>query len=369
VAERQDSAENRTEEATPRRRAKAREEGRIARSTELAAAAILLGGTAVLATFGGSALGDATFGFFRRGPSWLLIRPDYGNAVSLLREVGLQALLALLPFLGGLAVVALGVGLAQTRGLASWKPLRPDLSRLSPAAGFRRILGAEAGLNLVKSALKLVTLGFVTYLVLRRSWPRFGDLADAAPFRVFDVLRGASLELAATVGLTFLAMGLLDFVVQRFRYERGLRMTRYEVLREFKEQEGDPQIKARIRQIARQRARQRMLSQVARADVVVTNPTHLAVALKYDPLASAAPVVLAMGERKLAERIKLLALRAGVPLVENRPLARALLKTGKVGAPIPAALYVAVAEILAYVYRRRGRMPSAVARAAERSVR
>jgi flagellar biosynthetic protein FlhB len=236
-------------------------------------------------------------------------------------------------------------------------------------AGFRRIVGAEAGLNLIKSLVKLAALGLVTVLVLRRAWPRFGDLADAAPLRVLEVLRGASLELALTVGLAFLAMGLLDFLVQRIRYERSLRMTRYEVLQEFKEQEGDPQIKARIRQIARQRARQRMLSHVARADVVVTNPTHLAVALKYDPLASAAPVVLAMGERKLAERIKLLALRAGVPLVENRPLARALLQTAKVGAPIPPALYVAVAEILAYVYRRRGRMPAAVARAADRSAR
>jgi flagellar biosynthetic protein FlhB len=143
-------------------------------------------------------------------------------------------------------------------------------------------------------------------------------------------------------------------------------MSRQEVVQEYREQEGDPHVKARIRQIARQRARQRMLTSVAKADVVITNPTHIAIALRYDAAVSPAPIVVAMGERKLAERIKLLAKQAGVPLVENKPLARALLATCTVGAPIPPTMYVAVAEILAFVYKMRGRIPGALkTRAAE----
>jgi flagellar biosynthetic protein FlhB len=171
-------------------------------------------------------------------------------------------------------------------------------------------------------------------------------------------------RLALTVGLAFLVLGAFDYLVQFHRTEKQLKMSRHEVTQEYKEQEGDPLIKARVRQIARQRARRRMLTQVATADVVITNPTHIAVALKYDVNQAGAPVVVAMGERKLAERIKAIAGKSGVPIIENKPLARALRAACTVGAPIPPAFFIAVAEILAYVYRIRQRMPDAVAAAA-----
>jgi flagellar biosynthetic protein FlhB len=353
-----ETSENKTEDPTPRRRQKAREEGRVARSHELAAAALLLAGTTLLASTGGGRIGGELLRLFRVGPGWLTTEePSVLSAVSLIRTVVAQAFMALLPFAVGLAVVALAVGLVQTRGNATWQPLKPDPSRLNPIAGFRRILGADAALNLVKSILKLATLGVVTYLVLRAAWPHFIELGDASASEVAGALSRATIRLALTVSVAFLALGALDWAVQFFRLEKQLRMSRQEVIQEHREQEGDPQIKARIRQIARQRARQRMLAAVARADVVITNPTHIAVALRYDPAISAAPIVVAMGERKLAERIKLLARQAGVPTVENKPLARALLGTCKVGLPIPPLMYVAVAEILAFVYRTRGRMP------------
>ena len=148
---------------------------------------------------------------------------------------------------------------------------------------------------------------------------------------------------------------LADYAFEVYRYEKSLRMTKQEVLREHKESEGDPLVKSRIRSLQRATSRKRMLRDVSKADVVITNPTHIAVALKYNAGENSAPLVLAMGERKLAERIKALAARAGVPMVENRPLAHALLATAKVGQQIPASLYAAVAEVLAYVYRiRRG---------------
>ncbi|MGE0554588.1 MAG: flagellar biosynthesis protein FlhB [Gemmatimonadales bacterium] len=360
----QDNTETRTEDPTPRRRQKAREEGRIARSTELTAAAMLLSGTALLATVAGSAMGRHLLGLFEESPGWLAAeQSSLVGVVTLMRGLITRTALAMTPLGVGLVVLVIGVGLVQSRGVYSWKPVTPQLNRISPLAGFKRILGADAAINLVKSILKLVVLGLVTWSVLSAEWPKYVSLADSPASFVVDALESSVVRLALTVGVAFLAIGLLDYALQLFRVEQGLKMSRHEVLREHKEQEGDPQIKARIRQIARQRARRRMLTDVATADVVIANPTHVAVALKYDLALSGAPMVLAKGERKLAEKIKQIARNAGVPIVENRPLARALLAACTVGSPIPPAFYIAVAEILAYVYKIRRRLPSALAAA------
>jgi flagellar biosynthetic protein FlhB len=165
--------------------------------------------------------------------------------------------------------------------------------------------------------------------------------------------------MALFVGLVFLLIAGLDYGFQVWQFEKSLRMTKQEVVQEHRQTEGDPMVKGRIRQLQKAMARKRMLTNVATADVVVTNPTRIAVALKYDPLVSPAPVVLAMGERLLAKRIREIAARAGVPIIENKPLARALFATAKVGTPIPPALYVAVAEVIAFVFRRKGtQLPS-----------
>jgi flagellar biosynthetic protein FlhB len=370
VAAEPEGAENRSEEPTPRRRQKARDEGRVAKSPEFAAAAMLLTGTVLLASTGGRRIARELEQLFQTGPSWIGAT-DAGlpGAVVLIRMVVGRSFVAMLPFALGLAILAIAVGLLQTRGSASWTPIQPDLSRISPLKGFRRIFGSEALFNLVKSTFKLVVLGLVGFMVLRSSWPHFVELGDSVPAEIAAVLASTTARLSLTVGIAFLVLGAIDYGVQFFRLEKSLKMSRQEVIQEYREQEGDPHVKARIRQIARQRARQRMLGSVAKADVVITNPTHLAIALKYDALVSPAPIVIAMGERKLAERIKLLAQQAGVPMVENRPLARALLSTCKVGAPIPPAMYVAVAEILAFVYRMRGRIPGGIKRAAEARAR
>ena len=358
----EETSDNRTEDPTPRRRQQARDEGRVAKSQEFAAASMLIAGTLFLAGFGGRAIGRFALELFRVGPSWLLVEaPSIHGVTRLVTTLALRAAGAMAPLGIGLFVVALAVGLLQTRGNASWKPLEPDLSRISPRKGFARIFGSEAAVNLVKSTLKLAILGVVTYGVLKRAWPHFTALGDASPTDIVSVLQSSTIRMSLTVALAFLGIGGFDYAVQFFRTEKGLKMSRHEILQEHREQEGDPQIKARIRQIARQRARQRMMTQVAQADVVITNPTHIAVALRYDASLGGAPVVLAMGERKLAERIKRIAKASGVTMVENKPLARALLATCKVGAPIPALLYVAVAEILAYVYRMRQRLPAALA--------
>jgi flagellar biosynthetic protein FlhB len=353
MAERQ-SAQERTEKATPRRREKAREEGRIARSPELSAAFVLLGGTAALALAGGEALGSHLRSLVVEVTQLVSTRPLTASAViGVTQSVATATLMALLPFVIGVLAVVLLVNLVQARGVVSWKPVTPKLSHLSPISGIKRVFGLDAVANLVKATFKIAVLGFITYSVLAHSWPELVSLAETGAPGTLAVLRALAFKLAAVSGVSFLALAAADYGYQAYKLEKSLRMTKQEVVREHRETEGDPLIKSRIRSIALSMARKRMLQDVPQADVVVVNPTHIAVALKYDLTVALAPVVVAMGQRKLAERIKKLALDAQVPVIENRPVARALLATATVGQPIPPALYAVVAEILAFVYRQR----------------
>ena len=275
------------------------------------------------------------------------------GGINAVRTVVLGFIGAVTPFFAGVVVVTVLVNLIQSRGAVSWGPLKPNLGKLNPAAGLKRMVSLDALVNALKAILKLSVLGVVTYLVLHRAWPELVSLAETGPVAVMAVTRTLGLRLVFMTGLAFLVIAAADYIYQVVRLERSLKMTKQEVILEHKESEGDPQIKGRIKQMQRQRARQRMLQAVPRADVVITNPTHVAVALRYDPDVSPAPIVVALGERKLAERIKQIAREHNVPLVENKPIARALLATCVAGKPIPPALYTAVAEILAFVYRLR----------------
>lgn len=357
MADENASSQERTESPTQRRRDKAREDGQIPRSQELSGAAVLLAGTLALAAGGASLTGyparvlrEAT-----RAAAADVLTPS--AAEQLVRSTAIGFVLALLPFLVALAGAAVLLNLLQTRGATSTKALSPKLSHLNPVQALRRMFGADGLFNLVKSVLKFAVLGFVAWVVIRRAWPELTALGGAPPAEVARVLRALGVRLALTAGFAFLAIAAIDYAFQLFRHERRLRMTRDEIVREQKENEGDPLVKSRVLSLGRARARRRMLQQVPTADVVVVNPTEIAIALRYDTAVAAAPVVVAMGQRKLAERIRAIATRHGVPIVENRPVARALLATATVGATIPPALYAAVAEILAYVYRRRARRP------------
>ena len=192
------------------------------------------------------------------------------------------------------------------------------------------------------------------YFALGTATGELAILGQSGPYTLLEFMRRYTVRMLLSAGGAYLALALGDYAFQVWQHEKRLRMTREEVKREAKDTEGDAVVKVRRRTMARQLARRRMLGAVQDADVVVTNPTHVAVAIKYDPRTAHAPVVVAMGERKVAERIKELARDADVPLVENRPLARALLATAEVGRAIPIELFVAVAEVLAFVYRSRG---------------
>jgi flagellar biosynthetic protein FlhB len=360
------SAQERSEPATPHRRRKAHEEGRVARSADLSGAAVLLGGIGGLALMGGTLALRLVETFRSTLPLLSSATLDQPNAIDLIYGVARAALPVLVGLLLAATLPALLLNALQARGVFSLEPLKPKWSHLSPLGNLKRILGAQAVAALVKALLKLLVLAAIVYVALRSVWPELIGLGSTTVERIPAVTWNAGLRLALAAGLAFLAIAAADYGFQFYQLEKQLRMTRQEVVQERKEQEGDPLIKSRIQSVARALARKRMLGEVKRADVVITNPSHIAVALKYDPAMASAPVVLAMGERKLAERIKEIARAAGVPLVENRPLARALLSTARVGQAIPPALYAAVAEVLAYVYRTRGTLPSVLARSQRR---
>jgi flagellar biosynthesis protein FlhB len=350
-----DDGAERTEDPTPKRREEARAEGKNPRSQELSAAVTILAAAMLLAYAGGSAMGNRSTELLGAMARHLTAETfTEVGATEIIREAAQSFFLAIAPFLAGLGGAALVVGLIQGRGVISTAPLEPKLSHLDPVAGLGRIFSLRSPFVLFKSLAKFLILGLVSYVCLHRAWPEIVALSASSPAEVLTVIRALSFRLALSTGIAFLGIAAADYGFEVYQYQRSLRMTKQEVLREHKESEGNPLIKSRIRALAQSLARKRMLGDVKHADVVVVNPTHIAVALKYDMNSGGAPVVVAMGQRKLAERIKAIARAEGVPTVENRSLARALLATAKVGRAIPGDLYAAVAEVLAFVYRQRG---------------
>ena len=349
----ENSGQERTEAPTPKRRQDAREKGQVPRSAELTTAAMLLGAALVLnAALPGVASAVAgIFGYSMGAAGTTLL--DAGSAVALLQTVGWKALFAILALASSMAMIALAIAGVQARGVLSSKALEAKWERLDPIANAKRLYGLQPWAELLKSLLKLTIVGLAVSKALGAAWPELVSLGQVAPAALLDVVRRYAMRLLTTAGLAYLGLALADYLYQVWQHEKGLRMSKEEIKQEMKQNEGDPLLKARMRAFGRQLARRQMFRDVATADVVITNPTHIAVALRYDPEAAPAPIVLAMGQRKVAERIKQLARDADVPMVENRPLARALLASASVGSMIPAELYVAVAEVLAFVIRQR----------------
>lgn len=350
-------AQEKTEQPTSRRLTKAHDEGQVPKSQELLIAVVLLAGAGGIAVFSGT-LGHQAVSMLGMLRTWLPAAPmGEADATMILRTVVQQGLLAILPILLMLTVPLVLVGGLQARGVLSLKPITPDMSRLNPLKGLKRVLGFEGWFTLIKALVKLLVLGLITWGALSAMWPTITGLvgADAGP--VLSVTRSTALRIALLAGLTFLALSVVDYGFMAWRHSQQLMMTRQEIIQEHRESEGDPLLKSRMRSLGAQMTRRRMLQRVTEADVVIVNPTHVAVAIKYDVHEANAPIVLAMGQRKLAERIRDLATASRIPIVRNVPVARALLASARVGQPIPPALYAAVAEILAFVYRQRGRMP------------
>lgn len=350
----EESYQERTEKPTERRISDARKEGRVPRSRELNTAVLLLLAAAAF-SWQMPAMASDVRNFFVDSFAWWTPSDDFGPAEGArLLEHALNTLLSIVgPILVFFAGILLSLSLAQSRGALSLKPLTPNFSNLDPIRGLRQIFGLQGVVNAIKQILKLAVIGTIGYLTIRSFAPEILSLVGASPVVVLENTLRFSVRIMAIVASVYLVVALGDYAYEAWRHERSLYMTREEVKRELKDTEGDPLIKQRIRSIMRQMARRRMMADVPKADFVIVNPTHRAVALRYDPATDIAPIVLAMGERKIALRIRQIAEEHGIPIVENPPLAAALIRTAKVGHPIPVELYKAVAEVVAFVYRSR----------------
>lgn len=340
-----------TEPATGHKRSEARNRGQVLKSMEINTAVVLLGGFVALR---------------------LLVRPMYQNLNTIMREsfsglatfsftegdithLALKLLLSLgkmlLPFMAIIALAAIVASMLQVGFVRSLYVVRPHFYRINPIRGFTRFFSYRSLIELVKSTLKVFIAGAIAYLILKGALKEIMLTIDMSPDQVVRMASIMVYKVGMQLGLSFMGLAACDYYYQKFEYEKSLKMTRQEVKEEFIRYEGRPEVKSRIKTVQRQIAMRRMMQDVPKADVVITNPTHLAIAIKYNPREMTAPKVVAKGARLVAERIKAIAKEHNVPVIENKPLARMLFKAVDIGQMIPLNLYQAVADILAYLWR------------------
>jgi len=348
----EDSDLEKTEAATGRRLQRAREEGQVVRSQELSTFVELLTALGVLIVMG-DYLMDALSRVMRQGFS--LDRASVFDPHLMMARFHAQAvdiLVAFLPFLGFVALAAVVTPFVLSGWNFTFKPLAPAFSKLNPMTGIKRVFSVNGLVELVKALLKSLLIGGVAAWVIWRSMDVFfalpGEPLNVAIAHIGDLVTSTALVIVGA----FVFLVIADVPFQIWHYAKNLRMTKDEVRQEAKESEGDPQIKARIRGMQREAARRRMMAEIPKAQVVVTNPTHFAVALRYEE-GMAAPRVVAKGSALLAQRIAELAREHRVPVLETPPLARALYRHTEIGDEVPQRLYTAVAQVLAYVYQLR----------------
>ncbi|MBN1106939.1 MAG: flagellar biosynthesis protein FlhB [Deltaproteobacteria bacterium] len=350
----EESYQDKTEPATPRRREEARKKGEAAKSRELASIAVLSAGVLYL-FFAGKYLSQDLAGLMER--TFLEI-PVFKSGDTNVVVYGLRCvreyLWMILPIMGVLCVIAVLVNYVQTGFLWSVEPLAPKASKIDPIQGIQRILSKRSLVEMGKSVAKILIVGWAAYSTLRDEFDHMVPLLYMDKVQIFTTLGETSLKVVLRCCWVIAILAVLDYLYQKWEFEQKMKMTKQEVKDEFKQTEGDPMVKSRIRSIQREMARRRMMEEVPKADVVITNPTHLAVALQYDAAAMGAPRVVAKGANKVAFRIRDVAQENHVPVIENRKLAQNLYKI-PIGEEIPSEFYKAVAEILAYVYRIKKR--------------
>ncbi|HPC21110.1 MAG TPA: flagellar biosynthesis protein FlhB [Phycisphaerae bacterium] len=351
-----DDGGDRTEAPTPRRLQEARDEGRIPRSVDLTAAVALMAAVILL-----KILGDGLFGGLLQITGDLGEPLDVagGDLAAVVLRVALATARGLLPFLG-LLLLATALGAVVQSGLSpSLKPLEPKLEKLNPAAGVRRLFSLDSATRAGQGVFKITLVALVAYVTITGELDTVLNAGLLEPAGIVQMSAALLYKLALRLGLTLLVLALLDYWYQRWNWWRRLKMTKQEVRDELKRMEGDPQMRHRRRQLQMRLALQRVGIDVPKADVVVTNPTEYAVALKYDEATMTAPRVMAKGKDLLAARIRQVAQQHRIPIVQRPPLARALYAAVEVGQEVPPAYYRAVAEVLAYVYRITGKLRAA----------
>lgn len=338
-----------TEQPTPRRLEKAREEGNIPVSNEFNMAMSLLAMSMLLMFIFNPLLTDIGQLFH----DYFALNIEFEGPELLAYEIKthLNLYIKLVMFFGVSVIVSSILGMIQTKFLFSSKSLKFDLSRINPINGFKRLFSMRSVVELLKAILKLCVVGFLTYNIIKGNWEIFLSLSDQEVGASFKIIFDMIIKILFQLGLALLILSLFDFWYQRYAYMQDLKMSKYEIKQEMKEIEGNPEIKQRQREIMRRMLMTRMMQKVPEADVVVTNPTHYAVALQYDAETMNAPIVVAKGVDEIAFKIRDIAFKNSIPIIQRPSLARKLYEEVEINEEIPEELYTLVAEVLAYVYK------------------
>ncbi|MFQ5672372.1 MAG: flagellar biosynthesis protein FlhB [Nitrospinales bacterium] len=344
--------DSKTETASSKRVRETEEKGQFANSKELTSMFLLMAAILAFFTIGGQATQ-------RMMQSWTFIfseshamRLTPEELFLLLKWVANQTMRIMGPILLSLMVAGIVANLIQTRGIKiSLQPLKPNFGKFNPIKGIGRLFSKNSLVELLKSLFKIGVLGLIGFVTIKSRFDQIPGLGGLSVGQTLSFIGDVSLEIMLKALLFMMVLALVDYAFQIFQHAESIKMTKQEVKQERKETEGDPQIKQRTRNVQLEMAKRRMMAAVPEADVVVTNPTHIAVALKYDREKYNAPLVVAKGMGHVAAKIREIAREHGIPLVEDKPLARTLNQTVEVGQLVPASLYKAIAEILAYVYQ------------------
>lgn len=348
-------AGEKTEKATPKKRQDARRKGQVAKSMELSSASILFAVTLLLFGYGTVLRDKIESMFVSVFRDFMGMEMTFDNVTVLFGRFLLESLLLLAPFFGLAFVMAIIATYSQIGFMLTAEPLKLNLSKLDPIKGIGNLFKLRSLVELVKSLLKLSVIGIVVFFTIWNAKEQFLEMARWPLIHTFSYTARLILLLGIEIAVLLLILGFFDYLYQRYEHEKQLKMSKNEVKQEFKNTEGDPVIKGRICEKQRRMALQRMMQEVPKADVVITNPTHYAVALRYDPQRAEAPVVIAKGMDYIALKIRQIAEEHGIIRMENKPLARALYDQVEIGQTIPADLFQAVAEVLAYVYKLKGK--------------
>lgn len=345
-------AGEKTEKATPKKRQDSRKKGQVLKSQDVTSALLLLTVFLFLFFIAGF-MRDRFFMFFKHAFTEYvpLTHLDADKAMLIYSEVLVQMAFILLPVMLAAVIAGLAGNLFQIGLLFTTEPLKFDLKKIDPIKGLKRIFSIRAIIELMKSVLKISFIGATTVIILMSNIDKVLALAFKSPWDVMTTVAQLAALMGITAAFVLLFISILDFFYQKYDYEKNLRMSKQDIKDEHKNSDGDPIIKSRIKQRQREMAMRRMMQEIPNADVVITNPTHYAIALKYDDENMDAPIVVAKGVDFVAQKIKMIAKEHEIVMVENRPLARAMYDDVEIGGRIPDEFFKAVAEILAYVYR------------------
>ena len=351
-----------TEPATEKKLSDARKEGQVAKSREVANGLGLLGLFILLKFYTGTmgtqflSLFESTYSRIPEIATFWNGHMSWTDIEIVLFNMFLQIIIIVGPIFGVGFAIAFLSDVIQVKWMVTAKPLMPKMNKLNPISGFKRIFSVTSVMELVKSLAKIIIILVICYSYLKDQWQNLFLLYDMPLLQALSLALEVVTDLGIRISIFYMILAAADYIFQKTKFNRDMRMTKQEIKEEFKQSEGDPQVKGKIKQKMREASQRRMMQDIPKADVVITNPTHYAVAINYDPEVSDAPIVLAKGADYIAQKIKEVAKEHHVEIVENKPLARMLYANVEIGEAVPPELYQAVAEVLAFVYKLKGKI-------------